>query len=343
MRPQHAAPSNDAHRPEKPPGRSVARTIGLVLAWLLITVGAVIGFFGRWIVRNFGHITVDQALLNLQGEGEGAGGTFVWSAIWQAVILPIALVFAAWLVIYLFSKRQRRESTAPRRPRTKNVIAALVLIAVPTMGAWSLGSALQIDQYVASHDPSLNLNDYYQAPQVTGTPPEPVNLVLIYLESIEDAFADTSVFGTNMLEPIQTATADWDSVSTLEQYPAGGWTMSGIVSTQCGVPLRMPPSSGITGTETLDHSGELNKLQAASYLSTARCLGDVLQERGYTNVYMGGASADFAAKGVFLADHGYTQVKDRDYWKRAGETEVTDAWDCLTAGCSRTPSWSWKS
>lgn len=303
---------------------SAVRVVALVLLWAAIAVGAVAWALGRWIVRNFGHITPDQALMNLQGAGEGAGGTYVSDAIWQTLILPLALVFLAWLVVYLIA-RQRHTDRRSRSTRLCLTVSVLALIAVPVAGAWSMGSALQVRQYLAAHDPSLDLSDYYQTPIVVGDTSGATNLVLIYLESMEDSFGDADFFGTNMLAPIQQQTATWDTIPNFQQYPAGGWTMSGIVSTQCGFPLRMPPSSGIEGTETLDHSKGLNKVETESYLPGATCLGDVLTELGYTNVFMGGADSGFAAKGQFLRNHGYDRVMDIHHWVEVGEDE-TSSW-----------------
>jgi phosphoglycerol transferase len=57
-------------------------------------------------------------------------------------------------------------------------------------------------------------------------------------------------------------------------------------------------------------------------LGGSTCLGDILEENGYTNVFLGGASASFAAKGTFLAGHGYSEVKDLSDWRAAGEPET---------------------
>ncbi|QAB16803.1 hypothetical protein Leucomu_01630 [Leucobacter muris] len=99
--------------------------------------------------------------------------------------------------------------------------------------------------------------------------------------------------------------------------------MAGIVSTQCGIPLR---SGGALG-ENVD----LNELgsegnEVTSYLPNATCLGDVLAREGYRNVFMGGADADFAGKGAFFRSHGYDEVHDLQEWRAAGETEIRDDW-----------------
>lgn len=56
------------------------------------------------------------------------------------------------------------------------------------------------------------------------------------------------------------------------------------------------------------------------------CLGDVLSDRGYRNVFLGGADAAFAGKGTFLAGHGYDEVRDLATWHEMGESETNPAW-----------------
>lgn len=50
----------------------------------------------------------------------------------------------------------------------------------------------------------------------------------------------------------------------------------------------------------------------------ALCLGDLLQARGFRNVFMGGAYLSFSGKGAFFRDHGYQEVYGMDEWKSAG-------------------------
>jgi phosphoglycerol transferase len=91
--------------------------------------------------------------------------------------------------------------------------------------------------------------------------------------------------------------------------------MGGLVSTQCGIPLKGAGSA--TGSITGNQLG--NGLD--TFLGGATCIGDVLDEHGYKNVFLGGADASFAAKETFLGTHGYSEQKDLSDWRAAGEPE----------------------
>ncbi|MBL3699757.1 LTA synthase family protein [Leucobacter luti] len=317
--------------------------MGAIASWLLIGFGAVCAGIALWVRRTFGEISIDQLISNLPGGGgEGAGGSgIVVNAVVTGIVVPLAVV---GLFAFLVTKSLRalREHGILRGGRllAVRILAAALALIVPIVGGGFLGATIGVRDYVAAliHESTTgtSLGDYYVAPEVpptlntdaaaagttAATGAQPKNLILIYLESIENTFADDEVFERNMLAPVQEATAGWDTIPQLQQYDGGGWTMSGIVSTQCGIPLR---TANAVGDNT-----ELNELGSdapvASYLAGATCLGDVLAGAGYRNVFLGGADASFAGKGAFLESHGTDEVQDLPYWQDLDETEIREDW-----------------
>ncbi len=65
--------------------------------------------------------------------------------------------------------------------------------------------------------------------------------------------------------------------------------------------------------------------QTKEFMGKAICLGDILKEAGYTNIFLGGAGLDFAGKGKFLLTHGYDHIVGRTDWIERGETKI-DGW-----------------
>lgn len=350
-------------QPQQPSKRTrVAWGIAMTVGWVLVAVGAVLGAAGIWVRRTFGVVSIDQLMMNLPAGGEqGAGGDgiVVNGVVWVLVVPLLAvLVLAVGVEVARRSLRRRAAAAPQNRPKRRFAarvylrgLAAALAVAVPVAGAATLSSTIGVKEYVESYVreavTGTTMGDFYAAPPLfhaaeaapamqgisgnsvrakaasRATADTPRNLVVIYLESIEDSLADDSLFEINMLEPVQRATEGWASIENLEQYEGGGWTMAGIVSTQCGVPLR---SAGATADKT-----ELNLMGAdgesvESYLPGAVCLGDVLSDRGYRNVFLGGADANFASKGTFLSGHGYDEVHDLVAWQEAGETEANPAW-----------------
>lgn len=159
------------------------------------------------------------------------------------------------------------------------------------------------------------------------------NLVVIYAESLETTYFDEELFPDLITElrGLQEQAITFDDIRQVE---GTGFTIAGIVASQCGLPL-------IT-------SGHPNSLRGMDrFLSGATCLGDLLKERGYTLHYLGGADLSFAGKGTFMRSHGFRSVEgfaelkrgldDPDYkstWGLYDDTlfdAVTDRFDTLAA------------
>lgn len=289
---------------------------------ILFVIGAVLLGLSWWLMAFSGKVTIDQMVVNALGAGgEGAGGSKVvvsgifWIAVVPLTLGPLLLTSIRKLLASDWKK------SLPRFAEV-GVTTALVgtLVAVPVGGAAAISSTLSIPEYIDSMTSDVSLSNYYTVPNVVATPEgEPTNLVLIYMESVEDALTDPDVFGADMLTPIEDATEGWDTI-TLTQPANGGWTLGGIINTQCGFPLRMA-NPALIGNEINNAGADVE-----TYLPGATCLGDVLEAQGYTSVFMGGANPSFAGKGTFLANHGYGEVLGRPEWQERGETEFRKDW-----------------
>lgn len=154
---------------------------------------------------------------------------------------------------------------------------------------------------------------YYLDPrEITLAPKNPKNLILIYVESLEKSYANESVFRKNLISPLESLTGV--EIQNYIQMPGTGWTMGGIVSTQCSIPLKVVA----LGDE--NSQGKFYK----TLLPNAECLGDTLKRNGYYNVFLGGASLKFSGKGKFLSSHGYDRVIGKEEWLSTGLFDERD-------------------
>ncbi len=129
----------------------------------------------------------------------------------------------------------------------------------------------------------------------------PKNLIVIFLESMATNYAQ---YTPEIVELEKTS----------GNFAAGGldvagtsWTIAGITGKLCGIPLNMP--MGIN-----EYHGKL-----PTYLPHAKCLMNVLADRGYNQVYMQGSSGDFTQKRTFWTVHGNVAVHDIEYYKSVGK------------------------
>mgnify|MGYP003815340617 CR=1 FL=1 len=279
-----------------------------VVRWLLVAATVMFAVAGLWIRYRFGAVLLDQVLLNLPaiggGTGVGSGAVAVELIGWMLV--PLALVVSVSLVLV---RRGQRAGRVQGRVSLRAIWLPLLAAAV------SLASFLSITgvpQYVYSLGDNRSIEPYYLTPAITAKPATPLNLITIYLESIENSFSDAQLFGEDLLAPVEDATRDWSSYRNLQQPATGGWTMAGIVATQCGLALKSDlMEAGFDPNETGERLGD--------YLPGAVCLGDLLAQAGYTGTFLGGASSSFAGKDKYLHTHGYHSVLGLDDWRRTGE------------------------
>lgn len=288
---------SDPQRPRKP----------AIAGWLLTTLALVLLATAGWIRYRFGEIVFEQFLLHIPLNGEGAGNdSLVFEAVVTCIVAPVLVV----AVVGLLWRRRRRSSRLLR-----TVLPALAL----TVSLATVLTVIGVPQYAAAQFDSRSFAGYYVQPELGRAPSAPKNLITIYLESMENTFADPALFGRNLLGELDEATAGWARYDTLRQYPGGGWTMAGIVGTQCAIPLKSRLL--VEGINPNDFGERIE-----SYLPGATCLGDLLAEAGYRNSYVGGAHTRFAGKDTFLRDHGYTSIRGREHWEPGVDPSEISVW-----------------
>lgn len=317
--------ANNVRTTEHGGGNRFMRLSRKFAVWVAVLLGAVFSGAAVWVRMNFGLITVDQMLANLADGGEGVPEGYISSFVANALVLPAAATILAYAVVRLARWRGRQNARShptawgdakKKVSRPLKWTQGLVAVGMLCVGAGLLAQTIDIAGYVRSLTTDFSLDDYYVAPVVAGNA-EPNNLVVLYLESAETAFGDERYVEENVFASLEGATRDWQRIERLRQFDGGGWTMAGIVGTQCGVPLR-----GIEAAK----AGRLDEIGVHSheFMPGATCLGDVLQRAGYRNVFLGGADVSFASKGNFLRTHGFNEVYDLDYWREEGATEESE-------------------
>lgn len=254
-----------------------------------------------WINRYFGRPDIDQISYHLQFGAQGLESSdpailrrFVrWCVMAPLLLFGAVLAIERWII--------------PCRHRLTRFVRAVLPAAalLAATGLWL--HQLSVIDYLASNVGPDYFGQHYVPPSmidVHGT--DPKNLILIYVESLEAGYSDRQVFGDNLIAPLTEL--DATRFGSYQQVPGTGWTIAAMVATQCAVPLKR-----ITVFDE-NTQGEL----VQSFLPNATCLGDILAEHGYRNVFMGGGSPTFAGKGKFLRAHSYHEVLGKEDWLRQG-------------------------
>src|SRR5208282_6879460 len=104
------------------------------------------------------------------------------------------------------------------------------------------------------------------------------NLVIVYVESMEQSYADAQAFGKNRIPHLTLLQDDNVAFGRFVQVANTGWTIAGMVATMCGIPLKA------IGLITKNYFDAFN-----AFLPDAACLGDILKENGYRTEFLQGA------------------------------------------------------
>jgi len=140
------------------------------------------------------------------------------------------------------------------------------------------------------------------------------NLLILYLESIERTYSN-DIFG-DAYASLNELGKQGTVFEGVRQMDNTGWTMAGMIASQCGVPL-MPAG--------LLHDSQFEPL--SKVVPGVDCLGDILAEQGYQLSYLGGASTQFAGKGLFYRGHQFNTVQGREELEpQLSDPEYVNSW-----------------
>lgn len=304
--------------------------VGRLLRFLAILLGCLLYAVPRWLNDEFGRVSLDQVLYHLRFGASGllsSDPELATRFLWRAIALPTLLAAVLWVLDTRV--RQWRAATAkgagaggapsPLRASMRRLAAHAVLPRIVPLVVLGAGAAYFVDGLsVARHVRGYFGEDYFSAAYVDparvslvrGARPAK-SLVLIYVESLENSYADPVLFGRDLLHRLNALKAR-PGVIQFEDYRelmGAHFTIASLVATQCGLPLKSVAMYG----------GNVQGEKVERYLPRARCLGDLLAAEGYTNVFLNGTSLEFAGVGKFFRDHRYHKVLGREEWIDAGE------------------------
>lgn len=253
--------------------------------WKSIPVSAIpifIAYFSFWNEKSFGGFDFGAILFHYQ-----AGfGSFVEPVIQKRAIRYAIFSFVLVVSIYYFNLRIRNF-------RLFDIaLAVVVFYFTPISGvAWGF-IKYSIEKTPLSADyRHIGVGDLT-------THGANKNLIIIYAESAERTFQELDAGPDIFRDLIQVASRGIE-VKGIRQVANTGWSVAGLVASQCGIPLQQ-------------HKSFYRNLFAGGdkFLGNAQCLGDLLKNHFYKLVYISGADLSFAGMDKFLYQHGYNDVYD---------------------------------
>lgn len=258
-----------------------------------IKIALVLPFFAtlvaRWVYLNFGIVDLEQVIFHIvlpMGNVITGGRRILLYGLVECLIPGVMI---ALIVNYCLKRFDRARLCG----RWWIPVSALVLSVV--------GSVAIVSQVVNLADPlgsSVSIPKEGYVDPVVNAAQDPKNLILIYVESLEQVYVGNKFSADRLLSGVDLFRKERSySVSRFVQAEGASWTIAGITASQCGVPLLSLKNIGVGVDRFL-----------SGYYSELRCLGDVLSDAGYYNVFLGGADREFSGKVGFLRQHGYHEI-----------------------------------
>ncbi|MCA1176230.1 MULTISPECIES: phosphatidylglycerol--membrane-oligosaccharide glycerophosphotransferase [unclassified Pantoea] len=213
----------------------------------------------------------------------------------QKYVFPFSMILFTFLcMVFMMWKAVNVNNSIPTKSSKKNTLKVfIVILASIVINPGVIGLYKIINTRL--HD-SKDFTKYYIDPSESTKKPTK-NIIYIYGESLERTYFDKSWFPhlTDDLSSIKDKSYDFNNTI---QLPGTDYTIAGIVSSQCGIPLFAPFSGNSSDS-------------LASFFPGTTCLGDILKKSGYELYFYQGADLDFGGKRLFFENHGFDHIFGR--------------------------------
>ena len=290
-----------APRPSHP-AFAPSRRRAVLVAWLVFTLWAVVGT--TWFLRKYlGLVTLDQVLFHLQSGGLDYGDPRMVRRALRCLLAVLVLTVLSLVVLWRMKRNHR-----------------LALLLVLGTGAVVSVNATVSDpcqpepgggDYLARHyvDPGqVNLQPPAQRPDV----------LVVFIESLDEDYTRPREPRAALLPRLSRMQDDFQTLGELRNLSGASWTVGGMFSALCGVPLQPVGLMSHNGFE-----------YTRSFFEGGRCLTDLMTEQGWDISFYGGASLRFAGKGRFLEDHHVARRFGAEQWSERGVAVPTQGWGLL--------------
>lgn len=286
-------------------GRYASRRMPTALSLFSLVVVVFLSAF--YIVADYftGNGIEESVLYHLQTDMTGAGvKEYYWVIFFVFLALTSVMAFAVMLFFKITFFKGRHGFLA---------VGLVVLLSFgaiffnpATQNIYSLWSRVEQGRQSDAVFP-----ESYRRP-INKAPEKPLNFVVLYLESLERTYLNEKEF-----PGLAPNLSHWEKEAThftnIRQVTGTGWTIGGMVASQCGIPLMTP-----------GHGNAMSGMP--DFLPLADCLGGHFERQGYQLDFMGGADLSFAGKGKFYHTHGFDKVDGGTALAALLDNPPTSAW-----------------
>lgn len=260
----------------------------LIITKSLIT-SCVILLFAFWFVCNLftGQGITDAVYYHLANTSRGVSLNDIK---WKIVAAVVFMLFiAAFIAISLWLRKTKKTYNT-------HLITALFFVTMFSINVTSFfPDIVRSVKNLSYGNGDLVAADYQPLKAVAD---KKYNYVFIYAESLERSFQN--VKGKDHTPHLKEIADNNLEFTNLKQTQGMGWTMAGMVNTQCAVPLVLPQGNSATN---LSH-----------FLSGAECIGSWFARNNYITEFIRGSDKEFAGGDKFFSQHGWQEQHDKAFF-----------------------------
>ena len=291
--------------------RFAVKVILLVLTSLLVFLAAYFPLTYKWAQTTWSDLTVREIIYHLTMPAEGTATNMLMQHITRCLVPAIVITAAFVAVVIIIWKKQTAAAFL------KGGAAALSGIIVMNTVA-SFWTEMEVTEYMESQTNYSSFIDgnYVDPSSVDLTfPEEKRNLIYIFLESMENTFADTAsggAFEENVIPELTKLSLENENFSGGNTQLNGGVPMTGATWT---IAAMFAQTSGLPLTISV---GQNEMSSQEEFFPGATTLGDILEDAGYEQTLLLGSDATFGGRTLYFTTHGNYNIRDYYYYQNNG-------------------------
>lgn len=277
----------------------------------------------NWAFDRFGNLDLNNIIFHMNVPLDGTDSSVIKEFIFDAILSSI---LSTVIVMVIFLYNQKYDFEINFQNKFQNYKFYLIETLKKGYIFVSLVFLVFMLNYVVEKFDLFNAISYYMIESdfieknyieyedgMLTFPDNDRNLIHIFLESVENTFLSVEQGGLideclmpNLYNYMQEYTAFSNKNGTsMHQISTTAWTVAGTVAQTAGIPFLVSVDRNEMGNYT-------------NFFPGAYSIGDILETRGYNQVYFLGSEATFAGRDKYFTQHGNFEIKDYVYAKEQG-------------------------
>ena len=290
-----------------------------IAAYIVILCANLVIFLGIWLSNTYDSVRFDQILYQIQASARGAQRNLTLSGFIEiggyGVILTVVDI---WLYLVTAGYKKTRLNIKDCVQRFSKKAFLPISCTVLVFSAIALIHRLEIIPYIRTVTTESDfIKRQYVDPDnaLLKFPKEKRNLIYIFLESMENTYAEPEVGGKitdNFIKELTELSRENISFSNkrgiggARMYAGTTWTAAALVAQTSGLVVKVPLTAE-------SYNGE------NGYMPGITSIGDILQKQGYQQSVLFGSDAAFANRDSYFSEHGNYHIIDINSLKKEGK------------------------